>query len=160
MIRIISVAAGLLIAVTSFASGRFNLFPEQTSIATTGQIIKIDARARTMVVRSSDAPIVRELPGMKQTWQASGSRIPVIALPGGITIPLPGRNGRTTPQTPQSRPAPETRTELTIVTTTDTEFQDGADPIRFDDFKKGETISIHGQLTGTVLTASRIAKWD
>lgn len=159
MIRIISVAAGLVIAMTSFATERLNWVPEQTSIATTGQIIKMDSRARTMVVRRSDAPIVQEVPGTKQTWQASGGRTPGIMLPGGITIALPGRNGRTTPQTAQTKAAPEMR-ELTVVTTTDTEFQDGADPIRFDDFKKGETVSIHGQLSGTVLTASRIAKWD
>ena len=39
-------------------------------------------------------------------------------------------------------------------------IEDGGDSIRLEDFKAGETISIHGSLTGTTLTASRIAKWS
>lgn len=50
--------------------------------------------------------------------------------------------------------------EYTVVTTGDTVFQDGADAIKFEDFKSGETISIHGVLKGTTLTASRLAKWE
>jgi hypothetical protein len=38
-------------------------------------------------------------------------------------------------------------------------FQDGGDVIRFEDFKTGETISIHGVLEGKTIVASRIAKW-
>jgi hypothetical protein len=50
--------------------------------------------------------------------------------------------------------------EYTVVTTGDTLFQDGVDAIRFEDFKSGETISIHGVLKGTTLTAFRLAKWE
>ena len=50
--------------------------------------------------------------------------------------------------------------EYTVVATGDTVFQDGADTIKFEDFKSGETISIHGVLNGTTLTASRLAKWE
>ena len=50
--------------------------------------------------------------------------------------------------------------EYTVVTTDNTVFQDGADAINFEDFKSGETISIHGVLKGTTLTAFRLAKWE
>ena len=50
--------------------------------------------------------------------------------------------------------------EFTVVTMGDTIFQDGADAIRFEDFKRGETISVHGVLKGMTLTASRLAKWE
>ncbi len=50
--------------------------------------------------------------------------------------------------------------EYTVVTTGDAIFQDGADAIRFEDFKSGETISIHGVLKGMTLMASRLAKWN
>ena len=48
----------------------------------------------------------------------------------------------------------------TVATTSETLFQDGAEFIRFEDFRSGETVSIHGLLQGKTLTASRIAKWD
>ena len=50
--------------------------------------------------------------------------------------------------------------EFTVSATPDTLFQDGADAVRFEAFKPGETISIHGYLRGPILTASQIAKWD
>ena len=50
--------------------------------------------------------------------------------------------------------------EFTVVTTSDTLFQDDAEPLRFEDFSIGDTISVHGRLRGMVLAASRIAKWD
>ena len=50
--------------------------------------------------------------------------------------------------------------QYTVVTTGDTLFQDGTDAIRFEDFKRGETISIHGMLKGMTFTASRLAKWE
>src|SRR5262249_50071403 len=50
--------------------------------------------------------------------------------------------------------------EYIVVTTADTVFQDGADSIQFEEFKGGETVSIHGAFKGTTLTASRLAKWD
>ena len=79
-----------------------------------------------------------------------------VTLPGGITIALPGR-GKSPSKPPQE--TVNTLEEYTVVVTRDTVIQDGADSIRLEDFKTGETISIHGALNGTVLTASRIAKW-
>jgi hypothetical protein len=79
-----------------------------------------------------------------------------VTLPGGITIALPG-HGRT-----PSKPADSTVNNLeeyNVLTTGDTVFQDGSESIRFEDFKTGETISVRGALTGSTLTASRIAKW-
>jgi hypothetical protein len=72
-------------------------------------------------------------------------------------FPLPGTSGR--PPQPNPPSDGETRDDYTVVTTCDTVFQDGADPIRFEDFKIGETISIHGVRKDTTLTASRLAKW-
>jgi hypothetical protein len=77
-------------------------------------------------------------------------KLPRIGFPGGIAVPLP---------TSFSKPAAGCLNEYTLVTTNETVFQDGAVPIRFDDFKTGETVSIHGVLNGAVLTASRLAKW-
>jgi hypothetical protein len=50
--------------------------------------------------------------------------------------------------------------EYTVIATAHTVFQDGVDRIHFEDFKTGETISIHGLLKGTTLTAFRLAKWE
>ena len=61
---------------------------------------------------------------------------------------------------PKSTSSVKNAYEYTIVTTGDTVFHDGVDAIRFEDFKSGETISIHGVLKGTTLTASRLAKWE
>ena len=80
-----------------------------------------------------------------------------VTLPGGITIALPGRGGKN-----PTKPADDTGNnldEFTVVVTKDTVFQDGGENIRFEDFRNGETISVHGALNGNILTASRIAKW-
>jgi hypothetical protein len=71
-------------------------------------------------------------------------------------IPLPGSAAKPL----QSVPNIEHLDEYTVLTTSDTLFQDGSDSIAFEDFKTGETISIHGELKGTILTASRLAKWN
>src|SRR5215831_16174169 len=161
MNRILSIVVILLVTASDFATDRFNRDPEQMSIATTGRIIKIDAKNRTMKVRGSEGPAVRNAaaPEMKESlWQRIGVKMPNMRMPGGITIALPGR----TTKVPTAKPAPEATNlnEYTVVTNGDTVFQDGIDPLRFEDFKSGETISIHGLLTGSTLTASRIAKWD
>ena len=144
MNRFIPVAIGLLVAVSVFASDKFNTDHEQFSIATTGRVVRINAKTRTMTIRSSDAAPT-----------APAASVPLLKLPrimfsGGIVITLP---------TSFSKPA-GCLNEYTLVTTNETVFQDGADPIRFDDFKAGETVSIHGVLNGAVLTASRLAKWS
>jgi hypothetical protein len=104
------------------------------SIATTARIIRINSKAKTMVVRSSEGSAVRSGPAIE---------MPGVMLPGRISITLPERAGA----------------EFTVVTTGDTTFQDGADALQFEDFKRGETISIHGVRSGRVVTASRVAKW-
>jgi len=145
MNRFIPVAIGLLVAVSVFASDKFNTDHEQFSIATTGRIVRINAKTRIMTIRNSDAapaPPAANGPLLK---------LPRIVFPGGIGITLP---------TSFSKPTAGCLHEYTVVTTDETVFQDGADPIRFDDFKSGETVSIHGVFNGTVLTASRVAKWS
>ena len=161
MNRILSIAVVLLVTASAFATDRFNRDPEQMSIATTGRIVKIDAKNRTMKVRGSEGPAVRSAaPGdMKESlWQRIGVKMPNMRMPGGITISLPGRTTKA-----PAKPAPDVANNLneyTVVANSDTVFQDGIDPLRFEDFKSGETISIHGLLSGSTLTASRIAKWD
>ncbi len=162
MNRILSIAVVLLLTASAFATDRFSRDPEQMSIATTGRVIKIDAKNKTMKVRGSEGPAVRNAlpPDMKESlWQRIGVKMPNMKMPGGITISLPGR----TTKAPTAKPAPDATTclnEYTVVTNNDTVFQDGIDSLRFEDFKTGETISIHGLLSGSTLTASRIAKWD
>ena len=107
---------------------------ERTSIATTARIIRINSKAKTMVVRSSEGSAVRSGPAIE---------MPGVMIPGRISITLPERAGA----------------EFTVVTTGDTTFQDGVDPLQFEDFKRGETISIHGVRSGRIVTASRVAKW-
>jgi hypothetical protein len=162
MNRILSIAVVLLLTASAFATDRFNLDPQQMSIATTGRIVKIDAKNRTMKVRGSEGPTVRNAPPAvvkESLWQRIGVKMPNMRMPGGITISLPGR----TTKAPSAKPAPDVTNNLneyTVVTNNDTVFQDGIDSIRFEDFKTGETISIHGLLSGSTLTASRLAKWD
>jgi Domain of unknown function (DUF5666) len=159
MNRILSIAVVLLVTASAFATDRFNRDPEQMSIATTGRILKIDAKNRTMKVRGSEGSGVRNVaaPDVKESlWQRIGVKMPNMRMPGGITISLAGR----TTKVPATKPDTNNLNEYTVVTNSDTVFQDGLDSLRFEDFKSGETISIHGLLNGSTLTASRIAKWD
>jgi hypothetical protein len=161
MNRILSIAVVLLVTASAFATDRFNRDPEQMSIATTGRIVKIDAKNRTMKVRGSEGPTTRNAvpPEMRESlWQRIGVKMPNMRMPGGISISLPGRATKV----PAAKPAPDgtNLNEYTVATSSDTVFQDGIDSLRFEDFKSGETISIHGLLSGSTLTASRIAKWD
>ena len=78
-----------------------------------------------------------------------------VTLPGGITIALPGRKNPSKP----ANNAINNLDEYIVVTTKDTVFQDGGESIRLEDFRTGENISIHGVLSGSQVTASRIAKW-
>lgn len=142
MNRFIPVAIGFLVTVSVFASDKFNTDHKQFCIATTGRIVRINPKTRSMTIRSSDPTAAPSIPSLK---------LPQLVFPGGIAVTLPSSS---------SRPAASSPPEYTLVTTNETAFQDGADPIRFDDFKTGETVSIHGVLNGAVLTASRLAKWS
>lgn len=155
MNRTLSVALLLFVAISANASDRFARDPEQLSIATTGRIVKVDLKNKTLKVRGSDTQNqpIRNISSMMQGLK---QRIGFI-LPGGISIGLPGRNGKNA-----SKPAADSVNNLdeyTVIVTNETIIQDGGDTIRLEDFKAGETISIHGTLIGNILTASRIAKW-
>jgi hypothetical protein len=134
--RTIVTAFVSVVAMSVFGSGRISGDQERVSIATTARIIRINAKAKTMVVRSSEGSAVRVFPAFE---------VPGLIIPGGIAIALPARAG--------------SFDDYTVVTTGDTTFQDGVDPLRFEDFKNGEVISIHGERSGRILTASRVAKW-
>jgi hypothetical protein len=159
MNRILCTAFLFLLAGSASATDRFARDPEQISIATTGRIVKVDAKNRTFRVRSSDGQSL-SVRNMSQNvsgmMQGVRQRISV-TLPGGITIALPGRGSRA----PSSKPAEDINSldEYTVTVTKDTLFQDGDETLRFEDFRTGETISIHGVLVGSTVTASRIAKW-
>jgi predicted lipoprotein len=115
MKRIVFAAAVLLVAMSVFASNRPSHEPGKMFIATTGRIIRINAKTRTMMIRGAEE-------------EAALRNVDL--------------------------------DDYIVVTTSGTVFQDGGDNIRFEDFKNGETVSIHGSLKGSVLTASRLAKWD
>lgn len=147
-----------LVATSAGATDRFAPDPEQISMATTGRIVKIDLKSKTLRMRGSDGQSlsIRSVSqNFAQVVQGLKQHIGV-TLPGGITIALPGR-AKNPP-----KPGEETTNNLdeyTVVTTKDTVFRDGGESIRFEDFKAGETISIHGVLSSGTITASRIAKW-
>src|SRR5262245_31634566 len=150
MNRILSSAIFLLLAMSASAADRFARDPEQISIATTGRIVKIDLKNKILKVRGSDGQSlsVRNVhQNLSQMMVGLKQRIGVM-LPGGITIALPGRTAKV-----PSKPAEDINNleEYTVVVTSDTVLQDGADYIEFGEFRTGETISIHGSLNGTIL---------
>jgi hypothetical protein len=153
-----SIAVLMLFAASAFATDRFNQSPEQMALATTGRILRVDLKSGTLKVRGAESQSSKNAPEIKESlWQRIGVRMPNVRMPGRIAIALPGRNSKIS-----SKSASETinPNEFLVVTTDDTLFQDGSDPLRLEDFHVGETISIHGSLNGTTLKASRIAKWD
>jgi hypothetical protein len=95
-----------------------------------------------------------------QTIATTGRIITISATDRTMMVSgsLPLRTGKE--DQPKRTSSVTSASHYTVVTTGDTVFQDGADAIRFEDFKSGETISIHGVLKGTTLTASRLAKWE
>jgi hypothetical protein len=121
-------------------------------IATTGRILSIDLKTRTIRVRGSDNERTPMFARTKAPVASSG-----ITLPGGFTIHIPRRVDRIPSKTTTSSLGPD---EYTVVLTGKTTIQDGADPIRLEDFSAGETISIHGIFSGNTLVASKIAKWS
>jgi hypothetical protein len=135
--------------MSGFASDRPN-GERSRVIATTGQIIKINTSDKTLTVSGPASAAGNNLLPRQRSWRL-GVQVSGIFIPGRLTIPLPQA------KSPSNL---ERQDEYTVLTTTDTVFQDGADDIRFEDFKSGETISIHGALKGTTLTAARLAKWN
>ena len=161
MNRILSIALLLLLAASAFATDRFNNFNNQdlrqTPIATTARILRIDLKNRTLKVRGAENQSLRNMPEVKESlWQRISVRMPSVRMPA---ISLPGHNSRNSaakPVTDNNLPP----NEFMVFTTDGTLFQDGAEMLRLEDFRSGETISIHGVLNGISVNASRIAKWD
>jgi hypothetical protein len=142
----------LLSTVFAKAADRQRLAPDGTFIATTGRIMMIDLKNKTLRVRASDDQFTQRFLLAKQ-----GDTSTVITFPRGATIRFPQRTGR------HPSPAGSTTPNLNqymVVITSKTVIQDGAEPMRLEDFTIGETISIHGWYAGNTLTASRIAKWS
>jgi hypothetical protein len=162
MNRILSIAIVFLAAISANGADRFARQSEGIQISTTGRIVKIDFKNKTIRMRGSDgqAISVHNVTQNISLWmQGVKQRVGGVTLPGGITIALPGRNGKNPPPKTTTEPTNNLE-EYTVVITKDTVFQDGSDPIRLEDFRAGEVISIRGTLDGSILTASRIAKWD
>jgi hypothetical protein len=158
MNRSLSIAILLFLAISANAADRFARDPEKVLTATTGRITKIDYRNKTLKVRVADGQTlsVRNVSqNLSQMMQGLKQRLGV-TLPGGITIAWPGRSTKT-PSKPQQEAG--NGDEYTVVVTSNTIFEDGSEPLDFEDFKTGETVSIRGVLDGAVLTATRVAKW-
>jgi hypothetical protein len=120
-------------------------------IATTGRIVNIDLKNRVLRVRGNDSKPARNFAQARSHVSSS-----VITLPGGLRIHIPmrvERPSKTTAGTPNLD-------EYTVVITGKTLIQDGGEPISLEDFREGETVSIHGVFNGNILTASRLSKWS
>src|SRR5262249_25963214 len=128
MIRTLSIAAVLFFTASVNAADRFSPDPEQISIATTGRIVKLDLKNRTLRVRGGDAQAVAASQPVQNSslWQRLG-----LSFPKGIRIDLPGLNGKR-PSKPTSN-AENNLDDYTVIVTDDTVIQDGADPIRLED---------------------------
>ena len=163
MNRILSIAIVFLVAISASANGadRFARESEGTQISTTGRIVKIDFKNKTIRMRGSDGQTisVRNVSQNISQWMQGVKQKVGVTLPGGITIALPGRNTKNPTKPTAESSVTNNLEEYTVVVTKDTVFQDGSDPLRLEDFRAGETISIRGALDGSTLTASRIAKW-
>jgi hypothetical protein len=123
-------------------------------IATTGRIVTIDLQTKMLRVRGSDSEPARNFIRPKRRFSS-----PVITLPGRLGIHIPVRVERN-PNPSKTAAGVPNLDKYTVVITSKTLIQDGAEDIRLEDFAAGETISIHGILKGNTLTASRISKWS
>lgn len=159
MNRTLSIAILMLVTASGFAMDRFNQDPPQMPIATTGRILRIDLKARTLKVRASEPQAARAVPDVikESLWQRISGRVPSVRMPS-IAILLPGHSARNS--SIKLGPDNVSPNEFLVLTNDDTIFQDGIDPLQLEDFHAGETISIHGLLSGSTLRASRIAKWE
>ena len=142
----------LLSGVFAKAADRHRLVPDGMFIATTGRIMMIDLKNRTLRVRGSDDQFIEKFLLAKQRDSSL-----VITFPGGATISFPQRPAKHPSGANSTTPNPN---EYTVVITSKTVIQDGAENVHLEDFTVGESISIHGWYTGNTLTASRIAKWS
>jgi hypothetical protein len=153
--KVLALALFLSVAVFAAAADGNRQGFEGMAIATTGRIIAIDLENKTFRVRGSDGQGASNLVDLRPKKIVPAT---IITLPGGLSIHFPGRSAKH-PAARRSGNAPNLD-EYTVVITGQTLFRDGGDSIRLEDFTPGETISIHGVLSGRTLTASRIAKWS
>src|SRR4029077_18958033 len=115
-------AISLLTAVAVSAADQDRITGQGMFIATTGRIVTIDLQNRMLRVRGSDSEPARHLVHTKRHFST-----PVITLPGGLSIHIPLRVDR--------NPASKTSAgvlnldKYTVVITSKTLIQDGADPI-------------------------------
>ena len=141
----------LLGGVFAKAADRHRLASDGTFIATTGRIVMIDLKNKTLRVRASDDQRTQNFLEAKQRDSSL-----VITFPGGATINFPQRTAKHPSGASSTTPSPN---QYTVVITSKTVIQDGAERLELEDFTIGETISIHGWYAGNTVTASRIAKW-
>ena len=146
-------AISLLIAAALLAADQDRFTGAGMSLATTGRIVTIDLQNRMLRVRGSDNEPAPQYVHTRRHLSTS-----VITFPGGLSIHIPLRVCRN-PVSKTSTGVPNLD-EYTVIITSKTLIQDGADPIRLEDFTEGETVSIHGVLNGNILTASRFSKWS
>jgi len=142
----------LFTAVFVKAADRHRLASDGTFIATTGRIMMIDLKNKTLRVRASDDQFTQNFLQAKQRDSSL-----IITLPGGATIGFPQRTAKHPSGASSTTPNVN---EYTVVITRKTVIQDGAESRSLESFAVGETISVHGWYTGNTLTASRIAKWS
>jgi hypothetical protein len=145
----LSICSLTAVLVSGADGDRFN--GDSAFIATTGRIVAIDLQNRMLRVRGSDIEPARNLARPRR-------HLPVITLPGGLSIHIPVRVDRIS-NLPRASNTPNLD-EYTVIINAKTLIQDGGDPIRLEDFREGETVSIHGVLNGNILTASRLSKWS
>src|SRR5262245_17369441 len=120
MKRILTIAIVLFAALSLNAADRFARDPEQISISTTGRIVKIDLKNKTLRVRGSDGQNI-QVRNVSQniSGMMSGLKQRVGVTIGGITIALPGRDKKASK--PSAGPV-NSLDEYTVVVTEDTVF--------------------------------------
>src|SRR5215471_2964702 len=127
MKRLLSIAVFVLFAASAFATDRFNISPEQMAIATTGRIIRIDMKSGTLKVRAAESQVPKNVAEIKESlWQRIGVKMPSVRMPCLIAIALPGHTSKISSKPPDTI----NPNEFLVVTTDDTVFQDGSDPLQ------------------------------
>src|SRR5881628_1443760 len=126
----------LLATVFAKAADRQRLAPYGTFIATTGRIMMIDLKNKTLRVRASDDQFTQNFLQAKQRDSSL-----IITLPGGATIGFPQRTAKHPSGASSTTPNVN---EYTVVITRKTVIQDGAESRSLESFAVGETISVHG----------------